>query len=133
MKASNKKYKTNIHISWKLILILLVFTGFLYGSVDSSQIRTHKGKIKLKGSGGHYTGSVVDKYQNGQKKSEKTYRKGKRDGKQTYWYENGQKEKEGTYKDGNGKSTYWDKDGNIIKPVRRRKIKIRNRSKRNVF
>jgi antitoxin component YwqK of YwqJK toxin-antitoxin module len=39
-------------------------------------------------------------YKNGQKKSEITYKDGKKDGKWTHWRENGEKKSEGTYKDG---------------------------------
>jgi len=51
----------------------------------------------------------IERYENGQKKSEGTYKDGKEDGLWTWWYENGQKWCEGTYKDGkqDGLWTNW--------------------------
>ena len=84
-------------------------------------------------------GVITEYYENGQKRSEVTYKDGKEDGKWTRWHENGQKSSEGTYKDGkqdgkwtgwyeNGEKRYegiykdgkkieeiwWDRDGNVI-------------------
>ena len=52
-------------------------------------------------------------YENGQKKSEGTYKDGKEDGLQTDWYRNGEKKSEGTYKDGkeDGLWTWWYENG----------------------
>jgi antitoxin component YwqK of YwqJK toxin-antitoxin module len=52
-------------------------------------------------------------YENGQKKNERNIRDGKEDGVFTFWYENGQKKIEGNYKDGkyDGLYTYWDENG----------------------
>ena len=62
-----------------------------------------------------FTGLAVDKYENGQKKYEATYKDGKEDGLSTSWYENGQKSWEGTFKDGEEISTKeWDEDGNPL-------------------
>jgi antitoxin component YwqK of YwqJK toxin-antitoxin module len=45
-------------------------------------------------------GLVTSSYENGQKRSEGTYKNGKEDGLFITWYENGQKRSEGTYKNG---------------------------------
>ena len=45
-------------------------------------------------------GLVTSSYENGQKRSEGTYKNGKEDGLFITWYENGQKSSEITYKDG---------------------------------
>ncbi|SVD78534.1 uncharacterized protein METZ01_LOCUS431388, partial [marine metagenome] len=52
-------------------------------------------------------------YENGQKRSEGTYKDGKEDGLETRWYENGQKSSEGIYKDGkyDGLQTEWFENG----------------------
>ena len=54
-------------------------------------------------------------YENGQKRTEITYKDGKEDGLSTWWYqyENGQKRWEGTYKDGKkeGLFTNWYENG----------------------
>ena len=52
-------------------------------------------------------------YKNGQKKSEQTYKDGKKDGLWTGWYENGQKWYEENYKNGkeDGLSTTWYENG----------------------
>ena len=58
-------------------------------------------------------GKYTEWYENGQKRSEETWKDGKLNGKTTIWYENGQKEEEGTYKDGipDGKRTTWYENG----------------------
>ena len=86
-----------------------------------------------------FTGVAVDKYENGQKKVEGTWKDGKEEGLMTRWHENGQKEAEGTFKDGKRKGlvtswyengqkkhevtwkdgkklsgTYWDEEGNEV-------------------
>ena len=60
-----------------------------------------------------FTGRSVGTYENGQKKSEGTFKDGKKNGKVTLWYENGQMEKQSTYKDGkyDGTVTVWFKNG----------------------
>ena len=52
---------------------------------------------------------------NGQKKSEATYKDGKRDGLFTTWYDSGQKKSEETYKDGepDGLLTHWYMNGTV--------------------
>ena len=47
-----------------------------------------------------FTGVVVSKHDNGQKKWAVTYKNGKRDGLMTQWLENGQKNWEVTHKAG---------------------------------
>ena len=55
-------------------------------------------------------------HENGQKKIEQTWKDGKAEGLQTIWHENGQKGLEGTWKDGKVVShTIWDEEGNEIK------------------
>ena len=56
-----------------------------------------------------FTGVAVEKYSNGQKKGEYTFKDGKGQGLATNWYENGQKEKELTLKDSkwHGLWTKW--------------------------
>jgi len=60
-----------------------------------------------------FTGVAVDKYENGQKKEEATWKDGKPEGPFTTWYENGQKQQEGTWKDGKpeGLVTGWRENG----------------------
>ena len=60
-----------------------------------------------------YSGPVFSLYENGQKKSEGTFKDGKVNGLYTGWHENGQKYVEGTYKDDNkdGLWTEWYKNG----------------------
>ena len=52
-------------------------------------------------------------YENGEKKSDGTFKDGKLDGLYTSWSENGQKKGEGTYKDGefDGLLTKWHENG----------------------
>ena len=60
-----------------------------------------------------FTGVAVEKYDNGQKKSEETYKGGKWDGLWTHWYQTGQKAEKTTYKHGkeHGLETRWYKNG----------------------
>jgi antitoxin component YwqK of YwqJK toxin-antitoxin module len=52
-------------------------------------------------------------YENGQKSAEYTFKDGKMDGLRTSWHDNGQKAVEATFKDGEQISQkWWDKDGN---------------------
>jgi len=58
-------------------------------------------------------------HENGQKKSVKTFKDGKKDGLSTYWHENGQKLYEEIYKDGklDGLHTFWVENGKKKKEV----------------
>ena len=47
---------------------------------------------------GKQVGLIVERYENGQKKTEENYKDGKLDGLSTEWYENGQKDSASTYK-----------------------------------
>ena len=60
-----------------------------------------------------FTGVAVDKYENGQKKVEGTWKDGKEDGLRTRWHKNGKKALELTYKDGKkvGLATAWYENG----------------------
>ena len=63
---------------------------------------------------GEKDGLYTEWYENGQKESEETYKNGERDGLVTEWYKNGQKEGEGTFKDGKLISKkYWNEDGSV--------------------
>ena len=63
---------------------------------------------------GKINGLVTYWYENGEKKSEGTYKNGKKDGLFTWWYGNGKKEYEGTYKNGKKFSVKeWNEDGSI--------------------
>ncbi len=76
---------------------------------------------KLKGrddlwyfEGKPFTGITVEKYENGQKRGERTYKDGKVHGLYTFWYENGQKkEREYTLRFGklHGLYTRWYRNG----------------------
>ncbi|MBB74421.1 MAG: membrane-binding protein, partial [Planctomycetaceae bacterium] len=65
---------------------------------------------------GKLEGPYIFWHANGQKKGEGTFKDGKREGLQTIWYKNGQKNVERTYKDGRLVSeTFWDEEGNETK------------------
>ena len=73
------------------------------------------GQKKSEGSykKGKWNGLQICWYANGQKKSEGSYRKGCCEGVLTSWYENGQKRSEGSYKNGEcrGLRTEWYENG----------------------
>ena len=60
-------------------------------------------------------GKWIRWHENGQKKSEGTFKDGKSDGKFMGWHNNGQKHYEGTFKNGQygGEWIYWRSNGNI--------------------
>jgi len=60
-----------------------------------------------------YTGKIIAKYENGDKKWEVNYKNGIKEGIQTDWYPNGEKMLEGMYKNGKKEGTWssWDKNG----------------------
>ena len=82
-------------------------------TVDSAQTEERNGLLYLIQSETPFTGTVVGRYQNGQKEWESNYKNGKEDGKGTNWYESGQKEIEGAHKDGKaeGPHTQWHDNG----------------------
>ena len=55
-----------------------------------------------------YTGKIIAKYENGDKKWEVNYKNGIKEGIQTDWYANGEKMLEGMYKNGSKEGT-WSK------------------------
>ena len=67
----------------------------------------------VKGEELPYTGSSIEKYENGHKWLESTYKNDKLNGLWTEWNDNGQKLSEKTFKDGELISEKcWDGDGN---------------------
>ena len=101
----------------KRLLGLLLVIGMVGcgQTVDASKLVVIDGLTYEGGSEAPFTGVAISKYDSGQKKSEGTYKDGKREGLFTSWHENGQKSWEGTYKDGELVSeTKWDKEGNEI-------------------
>ena len=64
-----------------------------------------------------FTGVAVDKYANEKKKSEATYKDGKKEGLQTEWYDSGQKRWEVTfnkYGKHDGPGTSWHENGQMM-------------------
>jgi len=88
------------------------YTGDVFELYDNRN-RKLSGILK----GGKLVSRTEWKYfENGQKKSEETYKNGKLDGLWTSWYENGKKKYEGTYKDGKELDSFntWDNNGKIM-------------------
>ena len=82
-------------------------------TVDASKIVERVDLIYEVNSETPFTGVVVAKHENGQKRLEATYKDGKPGGLSTSWHENGQKKAEGTFKNGKleGLWTEWHKNG----------------------
>ena len=61
-----------------------------------------------------HTGKWIERYENGNKKSEGEYKQGRLEGKRIEWYENGNKKSEGGFKEGKqeGKWIVWYENGN---------------------
>ena len=66
--------------------------------VDLSQLEERGGLAYFEEK--PFTGVAVEKYPNGQKSWEATFKDGEQHGLETRWFENGQKKFEATYKDG---------------------------------
>ena len=67
----------------------------------------------VKGETEPFTGKAFELYENGQKKWEQEFLRGKFHGQWFSWHENGTKAWEGAYKDGekDGKWIWWDENG----------------------
>ena len=79
-------------------LIILLFSIFIsmksYGGIFNETIcfeTDGQNIVFLLNETNPYTGKYLCKYEDGQKKSEGSYKDGKLDNKLTTWYENGQK------------------------------------------
>ena len=82
-------------------------------AVDYDLLQDRGGLRYLPNQKKPFTGVAVEKYPNGQKRMENTFKDGKRHGLETDWFENGQKQFEITWKEGEFISTKeWDEDGN---------------------
>jgi len=85
--------------------------------IDSSKIQRSisNGIVYCMHEGQPFTGIVMDRYENGQKKGEANLKDGKQDGKMIAWFETGQKKREWNFKDGklDGKVTKWNANGQI--------------------
>ena len=97
----------------RITLLLFLLIGCSKESVELSKLQDRGGLYYKINSEEPYSGTSFELYDNGQKKSEGTYKDGKEDGLWTGWYDNGQKEIEGTFKDGkpDGLSTLWYENG----------------------
>ena len=118
-----------------ILLISVLFIGCSENRVDVNEL-TNKGTdltVNLSGSVWYhydnlFTGIGYDVYQNGQLKSEISYKDGKYDGLSKIWYENGQLEIESNWTNHkkNGLSKTWYENGQL-----KSKIKIETNSKGN--
>ena len=83
---------------------------------DADKIQNRNGIAYLPNQEIPLTGRAASFHKNGQKKWDRTYKDGKKEGTHTQWYSNGQKEWEGTYKDGRlvGNVKWWDQHGTVI-------------------
>ena len=81
--------------------------------VNLDELEDREGVFYLKESNSPYTGKSFEFHENGQKKSEETWKDGKQHGLAHLYYENGQREQESNWKDGKGTGliTDWYEDG----------------------
>jgi len=96
-----------------IITALMLVFGCSSDPIDGSTLIEKGGLMYAPGSDKPYSGVAVWYHENGQKRKERTYKNGERDGLWTGWNENGQMREEETYKDGrqDGKWTYWYENG----------------------
>ena len=98
----------------KNIILMLTSLLFLTGcEKEVSSLQEINGVRYEVNSEVGFTGRLVQKYDNGQKRREVNFKDGKKDGVSTEWHVNGQKEFEEHYKDGkrNGLSNSWYENG----------------------
>ena len=96
----------------KLYPLLSVF--FLIGCSKDLDNLEKRGDIYYEiNSEEPFSGSIINKYESGQKHTEGILTNGKEDGLWTWWYQNEQKKKEVTYKNGelDGLTTWWHGNG----------------------
>ncbi len=81
--------------------------------VYGKQLEERDGIHYLPGTEVTFTGVAVWNFASGKRKSELTFKDGRKDGPWTKWYEDGKKRAEGTYKDGRGDGleVYWYSNG----------------------
>ncbi len=103
-----------------LILLFSLLISFnSYGKticLETNSVQERNGLYYLVNQQEPFTGDNLCVYSNsGQYHSKGKIKKGKRDGKQTWWFENGQNKQEKNYKDGklNGKWIKWYENGQI--------------------
>jgi len=100
----------------KKFILILISLLFVTGCMEEKEVTSlqDRGGVKYEiNSEVGFTGRLVKKYENGQKKEETNYKDGKKDGVFTFWFENGQKKLEGKFKNGKdvGLWTGWHKNG----------------------
>ncbi len=103
--------------SYAIIASLILLISCSKKEVNVSQTIQRDGFVYEANETEPLSGIVFDVYENGQRKFEHTFKKGKANGKLTYWYENGHKQREGALTDGNqhGRWTYWIETGEVVK------------------
>lgn len=87
-------------------VIILALTG-CSKEIDYSQKQIRNGIVYTVNADTPFTGKVVAKYSNGQKKLIEKFKDGKFDGEQIYYYENGQIEDKIDYKLGEPVGKYY--------------------------
>ena len=87
------------------ILLTLIGCG---KEIDISQKQIRNGVVYTVNEDKPFTGKIVGKYENGQKKLVENFKNGKFEGEQVYYYENGQIEEKVSYKDGNPIGVYYE-------------------------
>ena len=94
VSSNNKKYST-----FFLFFLLFLFTS-CSPSIGEDEIEERDGVFFRKGRTQPYTGSVIEKFDNGKKHYENHYKDGTQNGKWLYWDENGEKTSEHIYQNG---------------------------------
>lgn len=108
----------------KLIISFIMLSLFIScsdkeASTDKIQTETEYSYIYIGDEENPYTGKIIAKYENGNKKWEVNYVNGIKEGIQTDWYPYGEKMAEGMYKNGKKSGIWmmWDEDGNKTEMV----------------
>ncbi len=100
---------------FRLIVIFVFCIEYSLASeiVGADHFLTRNGLIYEVNNEKPFSGKVIKRYKNGQKKKELSYKDGKKEGITTDWYENGQKKAVYSYKDGkkDGHASVWYEKG----------------------
>ena len=103
------------------VLLFLVILGFFTSmcsksrEVDQSKIQERGGLVYVVNETNPYTGKIIERFHNNQKKNESEFKNGKMTGKLITYYENGQIAVKGNFRDAkqDGKWIYYDENGQI--------------------
>ena len=98
-----------------LLVCLFMFIGCMDKEVDISKKQVRNGVVYVVGDSKPFTGKLIGKYDNGQKKVSEEYKEGIQEGAVTRYYKNGNTIYTGVYVDGkkDGEWNYYSSENKL--------------------